>query len=235
MKRLTKMTLSTLVSIAGLGVLPAQANTITLSDASFSRLYNTSQDGLGDIATTHTIFLGTKSNQDGFDGHGGYAFQMTGASAADLLTADFSVSITNITGTPLYNVDVYANRVALTADFLASDFEDGTKIMDDFVTTSDTIGSNHSLDSTGQANLLSYLGNNWVENSYVFLTLKANTDDNNFIMGEDANAFYLFGGSTTWSAGATDAQLVVTTVPEPATTGMLLGLGVMTLLFIRRR
>lgn len=210
-----------------------QASTVTLEDVGFSRLYNTDQAGSGDFMTTHFLNVGTKANSNGWDMHTGLVFQMTGASASDLLTADFSISLVGFQGTPIYNVDVYANRVSTTANFQLSDFEAGTKLMDDFVTTSDTTGS-YSLDTTGKANLLSYLQNNWVEDDYLFISLKANTDASGFIMGEDENANYNFGGGTSWSAGAVDAQLSVTAVPEPATTS-LLGLGAIGVLCTRRR
>jgi len=67
---------------------------------------------------------------------------------------------------------VYVNRVAANSTFLNSDFEIGTKIMDDFVlSTDDNNGvANYSLDADGQANLFSYLQNNWAEGDYVFCT-----------------------------------------------------------------
>jgi hypothetical protein len=222
--------------LAGLfGVSTAHATTIVMDDANFSRLFNTDQAGSGGSISTHTLVVGTKSNGSGQDHHAGIAFQMTVASAADLLVADFanfSISRTGGQGTPIYNVDVYANRVSSASTFLVSDFENGTKLMDDFLTPSDGVG-NYSLDATGQANLLSYLQNNWVEDDYVFITLKADTDPN-FIMGEDANANYNFGGAVgAWSAGALDAQLIVT-VPEPSSTA-LLGLGGLALMLRRKR
>jgi len=191
-----------------------QAVTITMDDANYGRLLDNSnpRDGVGDSTTLHNLVVGTKANSTGQAYHGGIVFQMTGITDGTLLTyADFSISLTGGQGTPIYNVDVYANRVASTDDLVASDFEVGTKLMDDFVTTSD-IGNfvNYSLDSTGQANLLTYLQNNWVEGDYVFITLKANTDPS-FIMGEDADANYNFGGAPTWTAEAADAQLSVST------------------------
>jgi hypothetical protein len=212
----------------------ASADLIIIEDAAYNRLYSSAQNGVGTNKTVHALNVGTKSNQNGFDMHAGLVFQMTGASATDLLTADFSISVTGGQGTPpIYNVDVYANRVASTADFLVSDFEVGTKLMDDFVTTADgTTAGNYSLDSTGQANLLNYFKNNWVENDYVFLTLKSDQAD--FIMGEDANANYIFGGNTSGDATATDARLTLTSVPEPTSTA-LFGLGLSVLLRRRRQ
>ncbi len=204
----------------------ARAGAITMEDAGFQRLVTTLQNGVGNSLSTHFLNVGTKPNNKGWDIHAGFVFQMTGASAAALQAADFSVSVTEMTGTPLYNVDVYVNRVASTADFLFSDFENGTKVMDDFVTTSSTVG-NYSLDSTGRAKLLTYLRANWVEGDYVFITLKSDQAD--MIMGEAVSAYYKFGGGTEWTAGATDAQLSVTDayrdIPEPASIGLLMGLG----------
>lgn len=107
--------------------------------------------------------------------------------------------------------------------------------MDDFVTTADgTTAGNYSLDSTGQANLLNYFKNNWVENDYVFLTLKSDQAD--FIMGEDANANYIFGGSSNDEGAGTDARLTLTSVPEPTSTALFgLGLGLSVLLRRRRQ
>lgn len=209
----------------------ASADLIIIEDAAFQRLFSTAQNGVGTNKAVHALNVGTKANSNGWDMHAGLVFQMTGASAADLLSADFSISVTGGQGTPIYNVDVYANRVASTADFLLSDFESGTKLMDDFVTTADgTTEGNYSLDSTGQANLLNYFKNNWVENDYVFLTLKSDQAD--FIMGEDANANYIFGGGP--NGEATDARLTLTSVPEPTSTA-LFGLGLGFLLRRRRQ
>jgi hypothetical protein len=215
----------------------AQAGTITMEDAGFQRLFTTLQNGVGNRQATHFLNVGTKPNHKGWDVHAGFVFQMTGASAAGLQTADFSVSLTDFDGTPIYNVDVYVNRVAATADFLLSDFESGTKVMDDFVTTSSTVG-NYSLDSRGRAKLLTYLRANWVEGDYVFITLKSDQAD--MIMGEAVSANYKFGGAADeWTAGATDAQLSVTDayrdIPEPASIGLLMGLGAGLMLVRRRR
>lgn len=232
------MKLKTLIltGLLGAGIAAqATASTITMGDANFARLFNTDQNGAGTAQATHVLNVGTKANSAGWDLHAGIAFQMTGPSAAELLTADFSVSYTGGQGTPIYNVDVYANRVASTSAFLISDFENGTKLMDDFVTTSD-VGNfgNYSLDSTGQANLLTYLQSNWVAGEYLFITLKADTDPT-FIMGEDANANYIFGGTTPlWTPEATDALLTVTAIPEPSTLA-LAALGFLGLCTTRRR
>ena len=217
--------------LAGLlGSSAAHAATIAIDDANTARIVSDAQDGSGSSATTHTMFVGTKANGAGWDGAGGIAFQMTGASAADLTAANFSISVVSIQGTPAYNVDVYVNRVSPSSAFLATDYEVGTKIMDDFVTTSDGAG-NYSLNGAGQTNLLNYLSTNWVEDDYVFITLKGSS----LIMGQDANHNINFGGSiTTWAPGGTDAQLTITAVPEPSSAA-LIGLGGVALILRRRR
>lgn len=217
--------------LAGLlGASTAHAATITIDDANTARIVDYTQNGSGDSATTHTMFVGTKDNSNGWDGAGGIAFQMTGASAADLTAADFSISVVSITGTPAYDVDVYVNRVSSSSAFLASDYENGIKIMDDFVTKTDGVG-NYSLDTTGQTNLFNYLSTNWVEDDYVLITLKGSS----LPMGEDASHNINFGGSiTTWAPGGTDAQLTITAVPEPSSTA-LLGLGGLSLMLRRKR
>lgn len=218
------------IILAGLfGASTANSATIVMDDASSSRITSNTQSGSGtNLAGSGTNYVGTKSNGAGIDGHAGFAFQMTGASASDLLSANFSVSYTGVqTAAPNYNVDVYVNRVSLSAAFEVADFQNGTKLMDDFVITSDSTG-NYSLDTDGQTDLFNYLSTNWVEDSYLIITLKANTDPG-FIMGEDANANYQFG-----SFGATDAQLTVTAVPEPSSAA-LLGLGGLALMLRRRK
>ena len=235
MKTKTMKTKISYLILAGLfGASAANAATIVLEDANYGRLIDSTnpRDGVGNTASLHNLVVGTKANGNGLDLHAGIVFQMTGASAADLLTADFSISLSGGQGTPIYNVDVYATRVSSTSALLASDYQDGTKIMDDFVTTAqEATFANYSLDSTGEANLLSYLQTNWVEDDFVIITLKSDQAD--MIMGEDSDANYNFGGATTYSAGALDAQLTVT-VPEPSSTG-LLGLGGLGLILRRKR
>ena len=222
-----------LAGLFGTAIASQGATILSIGDALGSRLIDTTQNGSGTALSAHALNVGTKSNGAGWDVHAGIAFQMTGAADGYLEAANFSTSYTGGPGTPLYNVDVYVNRVASTSAFVTSDYQNGTKIMDDFVTTSD-IGNfgTYSLDATGQANLLSYLQNNWVEDDYVFISLKANTDPAPLIMGEDANANYIFGS---WLGGVDNSDaLLIVTVPEPSSTA-LLGLGGLALTLRRRR
>jgi hypothetical protein len=77
--------------------------------------------------------------------------------------------------------------------------------MADFVTTSSTSGT-YSLDATGQSNLLAYLESNWVEDSYVFITLKTFPVA---ISAATTTDSYNFGGATA-SGASDDAELHVT-------------------------
>ena len=175
---------TTSLIIAGIlgTALAAQAD-IIIPDTAGKRLVSFGQTGSGTSSADNGLNVGTKSNNAGWDLSAGFVFQMAGASAGgDLLSADFSVTTTGSQGVSLnYNVDVWVNRVSSSPAFELADFQNGTKIMDDFVTVN-TSGINYSLDVTGQANLLSYLQTNWSENDYVFITLKmddfsAKTDD----------------------------------------------------------
>jgi len=77
--------------------------------------------------------------------------------------------------------------------------------MADFVTTSSTTGT-YSLDATGQSNLLAYLESNWVEDSYVFITLKTSPVATSAATVTD---YYSFGFATATGA-SDDAELHVT-------------------------
>ena len=216
--------------LAGLfGVSTAHAATIlNIDDTLGARLFDASQSGSGGTPNTvQALNVGTKSNGGGWDMHAGFVFQMTGAPSGYLLGADFSVSATGGQGQSAYNIDLYANRVSSSATFQANDFEDfDSLIMEDFWVVNDGLG-NYSLDATGQANLLSYLQTNWVEDDYVFFTLKLDTAPN-FIAGEDASANTIFGSATD------NDSLLIITVPEPSSTA-LLGLGGLAFAVRRRR
>ena len=83
--------------LAGLfGISTAHAATvIAIDDTGGARLYDTSQSGSGNsLNTIAAINIGTKSNNAGWDMHGGFVFQMTGAANGYLEAADFSVSAT---------------------------------------------------------------------------------------------------------------------------------------------
>ena len=201
---------------------------LAAGDDSSARIRDTgSFDGLGDLAQTEqNNFVGTIT----FGGNGAavntaFAFEMTGAiNGGSIYAADFSVNLDVIGGSPSFNVDVYANRVNADGTILKSDYENGTLIMADFVTTTDVVGS-YSLDATGEANLLTYMQDNWVEGSYVFLSLKADPVQTSFPI---ANNNYRFGGSSTSTA---QIQLAA---PEPSSTA-LLGLGGLALMLRRKR
>jgi len=205
---------------------------LELEDANYARLLDTNStfDGVGNITADHLVQVGTKQSGAGHAVNGGYAFQMTGSSSIYLDAVDFSVSYDSKQLSPTWNVDVYATRVSSDSTFSASDYENGTLLMEDFVTTTSTFGSK-SLDATGQANLFTYLQNNWVEDDYIFITLKA---DPVVLTNNDLNETYTFSsGAPTWEAGKSNALLIIS-VPEPSSTA-LLGLGLSSMLLRRRR
>jgi hypothetical protein len=216
--------------LAGLfGVSTAHAATIiSIDDTSGARLYDQQQDGSGsNVNLFQALNVGTKSNGAGYDMHAGFVFQMTGAADGYLEAADFSVSATGGQGQSIYNIDLYANRVSSSSTFNVSDYQVfDSLIMEDFWVVNDGLG-NFSLDATGQSNLLSYLQTNWVEDDYVFFTLKLDTAPS-FIAGADANQNTIFG-----FPGDNDSLLTVA-VPEPSSTA-LLGLGGLALMLRRKR
>jgi hypothetical protein len=216
--------------LAGLfGVSTAHAATIiSIDDTSGARLYDAQQDGSGShVNLSAALNVGTKNNSNGFDMHAGFVFQMTGAANGYLEAADFSVSATGGQGQSAYNIDLYVNRTSSSSTFNTSDYQVFDQlIMEDFWVVDDGFG-NFSLDATGQANLLSYLQTNWVEDDYVFFTLKLDTAPS-FIAGEDANANTIFGDTTN------NDSLLTITVPEPSSTA-LLGLGGLALMLRRKR
>lgn len=179
---------------------------------SSARIRDTSPfDGLGNSAQTEqnnqvgTITFGG----DGASVHTGFAFLMTGTdSGGDITAANFSVNLTQNSGSPTWNVDRYANRVHADGAFLASDYEDGTLIMSDFVVKTDSPGS-YSLDAGGQTALHTYMQNNWAENSYVFLSLKNAPIQT--APSTTESKIYTFGGNSN-----STAQLQLTVVPEPS-------------------
>ena len=160
--------------------------------------------------------------------HSAFVFEMDGiGDPSSIDTANFSVSLTSksTANLPTWNVDVYANRVSSSNAFENADYENGTLIMEDFVVTTDSPGS-YTLDSTGQANLSTFLQNNWVDGSFVFFSLKSDPIQTALVTGDPR---YTFGGSS-----SSDAQLSVSTaVPEPSVLA-LAALGVL-LLYRRAR
>ena len=221
--------------LAGLfGISTAHSATvIAINDSGGARIYDVAQAGSGTTIvqspSESALNVGTKSNGAGWDMHAGFVFQMSGAANGYIEAADFSVSATGGQGQSAYNIDLYVNRTSSSSTFNTSDYQVFDQlIMEDFWVVNDGLG-NFSLDATGQANLLSWLQSNWVEDDYVFFTLKADVDTApSFIMGEDLNANTIFG-----SVLNNDSLLTIT-VPEPSSTA-LLGLGGLALALRRRR
>jgi hypothetical protein len=179
-----------------------------IDNSSSSRIRDSSYNGSGNLAQfDQALAVGALSWGPAL--HAGIAFQMTGASAADLLAADFSISLSGQSGAPDFNVDVYASRVSADGTILASDYQASTLLMADFVTTSSTSGT-YSLDATGQSNLLAYLESNWLEGSYMIITLKTSPVATSAATVGD---IYNFGGAT--ASGVSDNAKLHVTIALP--------------------
>lgn len=173
-------------------------------------------------------------------------FQLPDLGAVDLpfLTASFTfnyVSNTNIDGTELQNVDLYAIRLSgsassapIGADFFlgafGSDDTDAIALQDDIITPTSALGL-ATTDSTANAGLVAYLntvydGGNGI-GDFVFLRLSLDAE-------ADTNERFAFTSAEGGSEGATHPQINFTAVPEPSSAA-LLGLGVLGLMTRRRR
>lgn len=141
--------------------------------------------------------------------HAAIAFQMNGATAAEVLGGDFSISYNSKSGTPNFNVDLYYSRVSATGELLASDYQAANLVMKDFITTSSTPG-NHSLDGLGRENLSFYIKNQWEEGSYMILTLKTSPVASTLATASD---FYSFGAAK--SDGTSDNAQLHVKIPAP--------------------
>lgn len=150
-----------------------------------------------------------------------FSFQMSGVVPAEILSADFSSSlnVNALSDTSAFGLTASVIRTNAASGGLASDFQAaGTVLMTDFDGDATTDGI-ASLDASGQTILANWLQTNWVEDEWVFISLKP---DNTNMFG--SNNLYNFSDST----------LVVTTVPEPSSAA-LLGLGGIALLMRRRK
>lgn len=85
------------------------------------------------------------------------------------------------------------------------------------------------LDSPAEMTLGTYLNTNWVEGNYVFITLKNTT----YTTTENFRLLRYGNSSGGWTASSSDAQLNITTIPEPSA-ALLGGLGLLALLRRRR-
>lgn len=164
-----------------------------------------------------------------------------GAVANPFLSADFSVMVHTMGDNTVTDVDLYGVRVSSSPAIAASDHYHGaavdpgaTLIQASFLTPSSPAGfvgaPNNSTDSTGNANLLSYLNSAYDGGSgagqFVFLRLSYGADD--YATGWDAYKI------TMRNAGQTGEWPVInfSAIPEPSAT--LLG-GLSMLALLRRR
>jgi hypothetical protein len=165
--------------------------------------------------------------------------------STQLMGANFSAWLfaKQNTGLVDYNVDLYALRISDPADgnpaddlVLASDYgagasPSGTLLQDNWVTLASPT-TRINTDASGDAALLSFLQNNWVNGGRLFLRGNADTIDFNDDGGVGTDfAGYQFGSGD----HATDRpELTLDIIPEPHA-GALILLGALLTLLGRRR
>jgi len=218
----------------------AQAEVIT--QANRSRVQDNhaiggSGDGVGDAVAAYGHFgyrdHGSVASQN-FQAHNVFAFLMTGISTADaglITAADFSVVVASTQGTPNWNTEVHAVRTAATSTILASDYQtsaatiasnfgDGNGVSNRLFDQSG-VGDDgvNTLASADQANLVTYLQNNWVENDYVFISMQES----------------ITGGENEWYNMDQAQPTTLTVVPEPSSLVLLLVAAGSFLVFRRRK
>jgi len=150
---------------------------------------------------------------------------------------------------PLFNVDLYATRVAaglginngLDWGFGASPPAlpalTGTLIQNDLVTPSTTLGGNQliSTNATGNANLLSYINSNYVGGSYIYLRLNPDVAQNLAAIGGNDVGYRVFSRNFGDGSRAATLDLTIVPIPEPATVFVLAGVAGVLGLSRRRR
>jgi len=153
-------------------------------------------------------------------------------------SANLLASLNSPTWQTWGNVDVYGVRYSSAAAVALSDYApfsdsagNGTKIMDNFYVSGSGTAAYVDLntDATGDAALAVWLTAQYtagaVAGDYVFLRFQPDHMD---AVGGHAITF-----ATANTAGETTPVLSITTVPEPATIGML-GLGALVAMLVRR-
>ncbi len=159
-----------------------------------------------------------------------FVFLMTGKIPSHTVTtADFTVTQTLPASAVTFDVVAHVIRTSATPTILNSDFQNSAQQLMTNFDNGNQNGGTVSLNSAAEMTLGSYLNTNWVEGNYVFITLKNTTytTTTNFRLLRYGNS----GGG--WTANSTDAQLNITTIPEPSA-AFLGGLGLLCLLRRRR-
>ena len=141
--------------------------------------------------------------------------------------ANQSIAATSLFG---FNVDMYAVRVGATTATTTADFGNGalsavgTRIQDDFVIPSTPTGYVNT-NAAGDYALTSYLTSNYVAGQYLIVRLNA---DYSTAPTTPPDPYYSFRAFESGDA----ATLTLTTIPEPASLGLL---GLSGLAMLRRR
>lgn len=211
---------------------PASADTITLSgltsDAGVTA--NLQLDG-GSAATTFRSGLTTSS---GFGRAGVWVFQLpTTLSASDIVSVSFSVGLVSISSTPSFNADLYAITSSSSSSVLGSyyyngstaDTTSGVSLVQDNFATSSTATGTVSTSTVGTTALTSFVSAQLTAGNggkYIFLRVSSDLDT---LLSQATG--YNFATADNTTSGVTLPTLTIITtssIPEPSTYAMILGL-----------
>jgi len=147
--------------------------------------------------------------------------------------------------TPLFNIDVYATRVAAGSPNIDNGLDwgfgaspGGTLIQNDLVTPSTDLSSGDTListDATGNTNLSSYLNSNYVAGSYVYLRLNPDVAQDSVAIGGSDSGYRVFSADIFSGTRAAQLELTTGVIPEPASVFVLAGVAGVLGLSRRRR
>lgn len=172
-----------------------------------------------------------------------WVFELQDLGGQEILAADLGIAYlrdVNIV-TDEQTLDLFVrNSLGATGDVTTSDYiaqaDDPnpvgwTLLQDDFI-TGDTAGATvQTLSATGQANLLTYLKDNYVAGQY--LLISAAMDTNGVTGNFDRFEFNTVNSRVDGDPPIGQDELIVDVVPEPTTMGIL-GLGLLGLIKRRR-